>query len=163
MFRYCTGLVSFCGLYVLQKCRVSISFVRIDVFGTNQVFFLCVKAVAIKIYHGQLFCLQYRLRKFCLRLRQVISLRKNNGGISAVTQRAAVANSSVSFGVFRWLCVLFEKLRFCRWFVVSLPLGTEPAFGVCRVGCDVNFGTRIFICRNRQSCPQAVGFFEVTV
>ncbi len=82
------------------------------------------------------------------------ALRKINGSISAVTQQiaeqAAVANSSVSFGVFRWLCVLFEKLKFCRWFVVSLPLGTEPVFGVCRVGCDVNFGVHaFFICRNR--------------
>lgn len=145
MFRYCTGLVSFCGLYVLQKCRVSISFVRIDVFGTNQVFFLCVKAVAIKIYHGQLFCLQYRLRKFCLRLRQVISLRKNNGGISAVTQRAAVANSSVSFGVFRWLCVLFEKLKFCRWFVVSLPWERNPSLVFAVLGATSVLGIRIFL------------------
>ena len=80
-------------------------------------------------------------------------LRKINGNISAVTQQTVeqVVGQTryVSFGVFRWLCVLFEKLKFCRWFVVSLPLGTEPAFGVCRVGCDVNFGTRIFICRNR--------------
>lgn len=54
------------------------------------------------------------------------ALRKNNGSISAVTQRAAVANSSVSFGVFRWLCVLFEKLKFCRWFAVGLSWKRNP-------------------------------------
>ena len=82
------------------------------------------------------------------------ALRKINGNISAVTQQTVeqVVGQTryVSFGVFRWRCVLFEKLKFCRWFVVSLPLGTEPAFGVCRVGCDVSFGyTYFFICRNR--------------
>ena len=54
------------------------------------------------------------------------ALRKNNGSISAVTQQAAVANSSVSFGVFRWRCVLFEKLKFCRWFAVGLPWKRNP-------------------------------------
>ena len=148
MFRYCTGLVSFCGLYVLQKCRVSISFVRIDVFGTNQVFFLCAKPLRQKFTMCSFVCNIVYGSFACVCDRQ-FALRKNNGSISAVTQRAAVANSSVSFGVFRWRCVLFEKLKFCRWFAVGLPLGTKPAFGVCRVGCDVNFGTRIFICRNR--------------
>lgn len=125
MFRYCTGLVSFCGLYVLQKCRVSISFVRIDVFGTNQVFFLCVKAVAIKIYHVQ-FCLQYRLRKFCLRLRQAVCIMSKQRRYFCCNTTGVVANSSVSFGVFRWLCVLFEKLKFCRWFAVGLSWKRTP-------------------------------------
>ena len=154
MFRYCTGLVSFCGLYVLQKCRVSISFVRIDVFGTNQVFFLCVKAVAIKIYHGQLFCLQYRLRKFCLRLRQAVCITQKQ-------RQYFCCNTTGSGG--KQFCVVWRVSVALRivWKVEVLPmvcrrfiLETEPAFGVCRVGCDVNFGTRIFICRNRQSWQQ---------
>lgn len=144
MFRYCTGLVSFCGLYVLQKCRVSISFVRIDVFGTNQVFSPCAKPLRQKFTMCSFVCNIVYGSFACVCDRQ-FALCQNNGGISAVTQRAAVANSSVSFGVFRWLCVLFEKLKFCRWFAVGLPWKRTPSLVFAVLGATSVLGIRIFL------------------
>lgn len=144
MFRYCTGLVSFCGLYVFQKCRVSISFVRIDVFGTNQVFSPCAKPLRQKFTMCSFVCNIVYGSFACVCDRQ-FALCQNNGGISAVTQRAAVANSSVSFGVFRWLCVLFEKLKFCRWFAVGLPWKRTPPLVFAVLGATSILGYTHFI------------------